>query len=116
VQSRASADLPPELATKLEAAVRRIVQIAAPQLIILFGSYAEGRAGEGSDVDLLVVAETQERVHLTVDLLTAVEPLLAPTPCDILVRTPARWELGRRTPGFVSRDADLRGVRLYEAV
>lgn len=107
--------LPADVAQKLDAAVAKIVEIASPRLVLLFGSYAEGRAREGSDLDLLVVADTQARIHLAVALIEAVEPLLAPIPCDILVRTPARWELGRRTPGFVSHDADRRGVKLYEA-
>lgn len=35
-----------------------IVQELAPEKIILFGSHARGEAREDSDVDLLVVAET----------------------------------------------------------
>lgn len=101
---------------KLDRAVRRIVEIAKPQLVILFGSYAEGRATEDSDLDLLVVAETDFRVRLAVSLEEAIRPILEPLSFDILVRTPERWELGRRTPGFVSREADRKGVRLYEAV
>lgn len=112
---RSSPDLPLDVASKPDAVVARSVKIASPQLVGLFGSCAEGRAHEGSDLDLLVVAETQSRVHLAVALIDAVEPLLAPMPCDILVRTPSRWELGRRTPGFVSHDADRRGGKLYEA-
>jgi uncharacterized protein len=108
--------LPREVELKLDKAVRRIVELANPQLIILFGSYAEGRARKGSDLDLLVVAETDSRVRLAVAIEEALRPILAPLDFDILVRTPQRWELGRRTPGFVSRDADRKGVRLYEAV
>ena len=51
--------LPPDVAARLDEAVRRIVEIAGPQLVILFGSYAEGTANEDSDIDLLVVAETE---------------------------------------------------------
>lgn len=108
--------LPHEIEAKLRRAVSRIVEIADPQLVILFGSYAEGRAQEDSDLDLLVVAETDSRVRLAVEIEEAIRPILAPLEFDILVRTPQRWKLGRRTPGFVSRDADRRGVRLYEAV
>ena len=35
--------------------VRRIVEVAKPDRIILFGSRASGDASSGSDVDLLVV-------------------------------------------------------------
>lgn len=36
---------------------RRIVNALAPEQVILFGSYAEGRATADSDLDLLVVTE-----------------------------------------------------------
>ena len=109
-------NLDQDIGARLDEAVKRIVEIAKPELVVLFGSYAEGRASEASDVDLLVVAETDARVHLAVALDEAVRPILAPLNFDILVRTPQRWELGRRTPGFISREADRKGVRLYEAV
>jgi hypothetical protein len=64
---------------------------------------------EGSDLDLLVVAETASRVHLAVEIAEAIRPILAPLEFDILIRTPQRWELGRRTPGFVRRALDDLG-------
>lgn len=39
----------------LEEIVRRIVEVAAPERIILFGSAARGEMGPDSDVDLLVI-------------------------------------------------------------
>ena len=39
----------------LEDIVRRVVKVAAPQKIILFGSAARGQMGPNSDIDLLVV-------------------------------------------------------------
>lgn len=41
--------------------ITRVVQIAHPQRLILFGSTARGEMGPDSDVDLLVVV--QEPVH-----------------------------------------------------
>jgi uncharacterized protein len=44
--------------------VRRIVEAVHPDKIILFGSHARGEAGPDSDVDLLVVAPSEEdRAH-----------------------------------------------------
>ena len=40
---------------KLSEIIRRIVKVAAPEKIILFGSAARGEMGPNSDVDLLVV-------------------------------------------------------------
>jgi len=39
----------------LQEIIRRIVQVAAPEKIILFGSAARGEMGPNSDVDVLVV-------------------------------------------------------------
>ncbi len=41
--------------TVLEGIVRRIVEVAQPEKIILFGSAARGDMGPHSDVDLLVI-------------------------------------------------------------
>ena len=35
--------------------IRRIVRVAAPERIVLFGSAARGEAGPDSDLDLLVI-------------------------------------------------------------
>lgn len=113
--SRHGDEMPAALAACLDEAVRLIVEIARPSLIILFGSHAEGRAREGSDLDLLVVADTDERIRLGAVLHEALEPVLAPVSFDIVVCTLAGWERGRRVRGLVTHDADRKGVRLYEA-
>jgi len=41
--------------SKLREIIRRIVKVAAPEKIILFGSAARGEIGPNSDVDLLVI-------------------------------------------------------------
>ena len=39
--------------------IRRIVRVAAPERIVLFGSAARGEAGPKSDLDLLVIKPGQ---------------------------------------------------------
>jgi predicted nucleotidyltransferase len=107
--------LPAEVRAKLDEAVRRIVEAAQPRLVILFGSYAEGREAEKSDVDLLIVADTDSRVQLGAELREALEPVFAPTLFDLVLCTPAGWEKGRHLRGFAAREADRKGVRLYQA-
>lgn len=107
--------LPPDVAAKLEKAVRRIVDIASPRLVILFGSYAEGTATEDSDIDLLVVAETASWHRLAVELRRTIRPILSPLRFDLLVYPPESWERDRQVVGFVAREADRKGVRLDEA-
>ena len=48
----------------LEEIVRRIVEVAQPERIVLFGSAARGTPGPDSDVDLLVVKRGAHRRKL----------------------------------------------------
>jgi hypothetical protein len=50
----------PPVAETLTAAVEKIVASLHPQKIILFGSYAYGHPTPDSDVDLLVIMETDK--------------------------------------------------------
>ena len=73
--------------SQIRAVVRRIVEAAHPDKVILFGSYAYGKATIDSDVDFLVVMESEERpakraIRIERSLLDV------PFPMDILVRTP----------------------------
>jgi len=49
----------------LEEIVRRIVEVAQPEKIVLFGSAARGEMGPDSDVDLLVITSGVHRRRLT---------------------------------------------------
>jgi len=73
--------------TTVEAIVERLVAGYAPDRIILFGSRAAGTARDDSDVDLLVVKETDRR---PVERRIEVERLLADRalPIDVIVYTP----------------------------
>jgi predicted nucleotidyltransferase len=80
----------------------RIVGAFNPQQIILFGSYAYGQPSPDSDVDLLVIMESEER---PVKRAAMISRLLRPRPfpIDILVRTPEeiqhRLNIGDQYPG-----------------
>jgi uncharacterized protein len=67
--------------------VRRIVTALHPERVILFGSYAYGTPSDHSDVDLLVILETDAR---PADRYLAVSRLIRPRPfpLDIVVKTP----------------------------
>ena len=104
-----------DLREALDRAVEAIVEIAHPRLVILFGSWAEGKAREGSDVDFVVVADTPEAHRLTVALRRALSPILQDRDFDVIVTTPELWERGRKIRGFITQEADRYGVRLHEA-
>jgi predicted nucleotidyltransferase len=44
---------------EIDTLVRQIVECVQPQKVIVFGSYAKGRATIKSDLDLLVIKETE---------------------------------------------------------
>ena len=48
----------------LDEIVQRIVEVASPERIVLFGSAARGEMGPDSDVDLLVVKSGADRRRL----------------------------------------------------
>ena len=107
-------ELPADLRVALERAVEQIVEIAHPQVIILFGSYAEGCAREDSDVDLLVVAETEQRVWLAAELREALSSVFGPREFDLIVVRAEDWPEARGIRGFITYEADRYGVKLYE--
>ncbi len=65
----------------------RIVSGVHPEMIILFGSYAYGTPTKDSDLDLLVILQTEEPMHKRV---TKIRKLLRDIsiPKDIIVYTP----------------------------
>lgn len=97
----------------LPSAVGRIAKELDPDKIILFGSFAHGAATPDSDVDLLVIMETDQT---SPERAWAVSQLLIPRPfpVDILVKTPAEIERALAKGDFFVRDILARGMVLYE--
>ncbi len=88
----------------IDSVVRRIANEFSPERIILFGSYAYGRPHADSDVDLLVVIETDQRSRAKqLEISRALSP--HPFGMDILVRTPR--QLRKR---IAMGDSFLRGI------
>ena len=74
----------------LAALVPQIVATLHPRQIILFGSAARGRAGEMSDIDLCVIADTDLKFH---DRMGLVQDLYqGERELQVLVYTPEEWE------------------------
>ncbi len=71
----------------LKGITNRIIKHYDPESIILFGSHGEERAVAGSDIDLLIIKETDKRM---IDRQVEVETILADRemPLDIFVYTP----------------------------
>ena len=109
-------DISGDLRKSLSAAVAQIVEAARPQAVVLFGSYAEGRADPDSDLDLLVVARTNNRWRLAARLYLLWHSLRRELPglppADILVYTPRQF-LGQLMVGFPAYQAARHGVILH---
>ena len=101
----------------LEKELRRIVATLTekykPEKIILFGSLATGRIHEWSDVDLLIVKETEKR---PLDRALVAYNLLGNyrEPMDIIVYTPAEVELLVNEGSFFMAEILAEGKILYE--
>jgi uncharacterized protein len=100
--------------TVIAQAAELLRQAASPEKIILFGSYAQGRADAGSDVDLLVVERAVSDVAgEMVRLMRVLSPLRIPA--DVLVVSGKDFAEWSDTPGHILCEAATQGVVLYEA-
>lgn len=99
---------------KIEAAIRRIVSVAQPRKVILFGSVVAGRPHLHSDLDILVVTkdEVASRREESVRIRRALRGISMPM--DILVIPEKRLEELADTPGLVYREAVQHGKVVYE--
>lgn len=91
--------------------VKRIVEAAKPEQIVLFGSAARGTMGPNSDVDLLVVKAGKFNRRR---LLTRIYDLLPGTVAvDIVVATPEEVARYRNTHCLVICPALKEGTVVY---
>jgi len=93
--------------------VDRIVAVAHPETVVLFGSHARGDAGAHSDVDFLVIQETDlPRPKRSVPLYATLRDY--PYSKDILVYTPEEVGAYRNLPNSFVMTALREGKVLYE--
>jgi len=94
--------------------VARMRRVAEPQKIILFGSRARGDAGPHSDIDLLVIEESDlPRYKRSARYRRALVGLFPAK--DIVVWTPGEVEEWRSVPNAFITTALREGRVLYEA-
>jgi predicted nucleotidyltransferase len=94
--------------------VRRIVLVAAPERIILFGSAARGEIGPGSDLDLLVIKRGRyHRGHLTEEIYRNL--IGVGRAVDVVVVTPEDVERYGDTQALVIAPALREGQVIYAA-
>jgi predicted nucleotidyltransferase len=94
--------------------VARIVRVATPEKIILFGSAGRGQMGPNSDVDLLVVKSGPfDRGRLTEEIYMRMEG--ASEAVDIIIVTPEEVQQYADTPWLVIAPALNEGKVVYAA-
>jgi len=93
--------------------VRRIVETAQPDKIILFGSRARGDARPDSDFDVLVIKESSEpRYRRSVPLYVALADL--PAEVEVMVYTPEEIDEWRQVSQAFVTTAVREGTTIYE--
>lgn len=97
----------------LDDIIRRIVEVAQPEKIILFGSAARGDMGSNSDVDLLIIKEGADALELMGDIYMNLDGVGAAV--DAIVVTPDDVERYKDTHALVIKPALQEGKVVYEA-
>ena len=97
----------------IDAIIQAIAETFSPQQIVLFGSYASGQPGPDSDLDLLIVMNSDLPRHKRgVPIML----LFRPIPCsiEVLVYTPEEVAKWKGTTNHIITEAYQSGKVVYE--
>lgn len=111
IQEQNTGELIPE--DSIQKIVRAIANKFSPEKIVLFGSYANKHQTADSDLDLLIIMETDlPRYKRAVPI----KMLFKPMPCamDIFVYTPEEAAYWDGTINHIITEALLTGKTVYE--
>lgn len=82
-----------QVQSQISSITNQLIKKYKPQKIILFGSYVYGQPTQESDMDLLIVAETDKKFH---ERLQEVRNLLPKDrPFDLIILTPSEYQKAR---------------------
>ena len=93
--------------------VRRVVEAAQPEKVILFGSAARGQMDRNSDVDLLVVKDTEDERGLSAQIHQNLRGVRVAV--DAIVVAPAHLERYKDSHALVIKPALREGTVVYDA-
>lgn len=99
--------------TELDEIIRRIVDAASPEQVLLFGSAARGTAGPESDLDFLVVKVGRYNPRTVAGAIYLKMRGIARA-IDLVVVTPRQVEQYRNSPFSVVYPALKEGRVVYE--
>ena len=98
----------------LDKIVDRIVTRFSPEKIIIFGSAADGTAGADSDVDVLVIMDTEQSYYRRAGPIRAAMRGI-PVAVDAFVLTPGEYERLKDDGSSFAGEISRKGVVAYEA-
>lgn len=97
----------------LDEIVEQIVEVLDPERIILFGSYARGEAGPDSDVDIAVIAKTDQPRHVVLgEIAWNLRHLRLSI--EIVLHSPERWRYLRQVNSSFPSIIEETGRVIYE--
>jgi predicted nucleotidyltransferase len=99
----------------LDTIIERIVEVADPERIILFGSGARGEMGPHSDLDLLVVKETGERSRGRLVEEIYMNLIGVGQAVDVIIVSPEEVEEYRDSHSLIISPALEEGWEVYHA-
>ena len=97
----------------LDDIIRRVVEVAEPERVILFGSVVRGEVNRHSDVDLLVVKDAPDLRQLTARVYRKLYGV--GTAVDIVMVTPQDVERYKDSHALIIKPALREGTVMYES-
>ena len=99
--------------TMLDDVIQRVVEVAQPERIILFGSAAQGRMGRNSDLDLLIIKDGSDPISLMTRIYRRLHGVGVAV--DAIVASPEDVERYKDAHALVFKPALREGRVVYEA-
>ena len=97
----------------LDDVIERIVEVAEPEKIILFGSAARGDADPNSDIDLLIIKDGADALDLMARIYRRLRGVGAAV--DAIVVSPEDVERYKDSHALIIKPAVQDGIVVYEA-
>jgi len=94
--------------------IQKIADYCKPEKIILFGSMARGENKEGSDIDLLVIKDSNKKRPFRVkEVFEAIRGINRNHPLDPIVYTPEEYETRLGLGDYFIKEVAEQGKIMY---
>ena len=108
-----------ELSDELRHQIRESLEPLHPEKVIVFGSYAQGEADEDSDIDLIVVLDSEampttyhDRMMNRLLVRRALDALNRDYALDVLVYTTPEWKRFQDSGSAFAKEVASQGVEV----